>query len=328
MTAIIENKEFTFREDPGDPWVARFHHLDAYPEGDGNQMVRKEDLEGHNIGADTDENLPWKMYFGKRAPGFPMHSHRGFETITVVLQGYVDHHDSAGEHGRYAAGDVQWMTAGEGIRHSEIFPLVHKDAPNTTELFQIWLSLPSYNKLVPCDYKMLWREDIPEVKTESTRVRVITGSYNGAEGPKGTEASWGSDPKSNTRILLIETDGGEVAIDGVSETLNRNLYFYEGDRVTVDGVEIEGKRSLKLKGDADFSISSDGPSKLLLLEAEPIGEPIVNDGPMIMNTQEEILEGYRDYWDTHYGEWDWGVKDPMHAPSDRRLTSRGKNPKA
>lgn len=329
MTAILENRDFKFREDPGDPWVGRFHHLDLYPAGDGNQCVRVDDLEGHTPGKDISEDLPWKMYFGKRAPGFPMHSHRGFETVTIVLQGVVDHHDSADEHGRYMAGDVQWMTAGEGIRHSEMFPLVYDEAPNTTELFQLWLSLPSWNKLVPCDYKMNWREDIPILDVEGGQVRVITGTYRGTTGPTATEASWASDPRSKMRILLVELErGGRVEIDNISETLNRNLYFYEGDSVIVDGETLHGKRSLKLKGDADFVIeANEGPAKLLLLEAEPIGEPIINDGPMIMNTQEEILQGYRDYWDTHYGEWNWGIPDPMHDKKAGRLTSRGENPR-
>ncbi len=329
MSAILENRDFLFREDPGDPWVGRFHHLDEYPAGDGEQCVRKEDLEGHTPGKDLDENLPWKMYFGKRAPGFPMHSHRGFETVSIVLQGVIDHHDSADEHGRYAAGDVQWMTAGEGIRHAEMFPLVHDDQGNTLELFQLWLSLPSWNKLVQCDYKMLWREEIPIVEEDNARVKVITGNYRGTEGPTATESSWASDPRSKLRLLLIELDAnGKVSLEGISETLNRNLYFFEGDTVWVDGVKLEGKRSLKLKGDASFAIESkEGAAKLLLLEAEPIGEPIINDGPMIMNTQEEILQGYRDYWDTHYGEWNWGIPDPMHKKTDGRLTSRGENPK-
>ncbi len=328
MTAILENRDFRFREDPGDPWVARMHHVDAFPPGDGRQGVREEDLAGHTPGKDLDLDLPWRMYYGKRVPGFPVHGHRGFETITIVLDGVVDHHDSHGEHGRYGRGDVQWMTAGEGIRHSEMFPLVHDDKENRMELFQIWLSLPSWNKLVPCDYKMLWREEIPVVHGDNTAVQVIAGAWKGQTAPKPIEASWASDAKSRLRILLIDVDAeGTVDIEGVSETLNRNLYFFEGERVQVDGVDLEGKRSLKLKGDANFRIQGlGGPARLLLLEAEPLGEPIINDGPMIMNTMEEILQGYRDYWENNYGDWDWEDRDPVHPKETGRVSSRAENP--
>ena len=113
----------------------------------------------------------------------------------------------------------------------------------------------------------------------------------------------------------------------MSETLNRNLYFFEGEQVNVDGETLSGKRSLKLKGDADFVIQGAGTlARLLLLEAEPIGEPIINDGPMIMNTMDEVLQGYRDYWETHYGEWEWDTKDPVHEKETPRMSSRGKNP--
>lgn len=329
MSAIIENNEFTFRENPRDPWVGKFHHIDYYPEGDGIEQVKKEDMEGHTPGKDLDHDLDFRLYYGDRRPGFPVHSHRGFETVSIVLDGWVDHHDSHGDHGRYSAGDVQWMTAGNGIRHTEMFPLVNIDKSNRTELFQLWLSLPSWNKLVDCDYKMFWREDIPVVEKDGVKVKVITGNFNGEEGPKATESSWAYDERSHFRILLLDlAPNSEVAINGVSSTLNRNLYPYEGEYVFIDEDKVEGKRSLKLKGDADFVIrTEDSPSRLLLLEAEPLNEPIINDGPMIMNTMEEVLQGYRDYWENQYGGWSWDERDPLHEVGTGRVSSRGENPK-
>ena len=146
-----------------DPFLFCVHHQDAYPKGDG-QMGPAASLEGRAIGQDFDPKADWRMYHGHRVPGFPEHPHRGFETVTIVLEGLVDHFDSGGASGRYGHGDVQWMTAGSGLQHSEMFPLAHEDQPNPLELFQIWLNLPPESKMVPAHFGMLWSETIPTVE--------------------------------------------------------------------------------------------------------------------------------------------------------------------
>ncbi|MDW7678541.1 MAG: pirin family protein, partial [Bacillota bacterium] len=153
---ILRINEFKFREDVGDPYLARMHHVDYYPKGNGQQGVPAELLKDKSVGEDFDLTSDWKMYYGKEVPGFPVHPHRSFETVTIVLQGFVDHSDSSGLTGRYGAGDVQWMTAGSGMQHAEMFPLVHDDRENTLELFQVWLNLPARDKFVTPYYKMLW----------------------------------------------------------------------------------------------------------------------------------------------------------------------------
>lgn len=319
MNPIKKVTDFQFREDPGDPFIARMHHVDCYPPGDENQYIRSEDLEGITLGEDFNLEHPFKMYYGDRVPGFPVHSHRGFETVTVVLRGFVDHHDSNGEKGRYGAGDVQWMTAGKGIRHSEMFPLVHSDEPNTCELFQIWVNLPQKNKMVDSSYKMLWREAIPVVEGEGSKVAVLQGEYAGEKAPEPIVDSWAAHPEAKFRILRIDLEeGGEVVIDAVSDTLNRNLYLYEGG-MTIDGQVYASKKSFKLYGDREATlVGGPGGAKLILMEAVPIGEPMINDGPMVMTMEEEICQGYKDFQKNKFGNWPWNDRDPILPPGSDR----------
>lgn len=181
---IISINDFKFQEEVGDPFIIRMHHIDYYPKGNGNMAVSEEYLDGKQIGEDFDLSSDFKMYYGKDVPGFPVHPHRGFETVTVVMQGFVDHSDSFGATGRYGAGDVQWMTAGKGMQHAEMMPLVYDDKENTMELFQIWLNLPPESKFVEPSYKMLWAEDVPVVKDRdetgnTATITLVAGSYNG-----------------------------------------------------------------------------------------------------------------------------------------------------
>lgn len=155
-------KPLGFNWETSDPFLFCVHHVDAYPRGD-EQLGPAASLAGRNIGQDFTPKDGWRMYHGEHVPGFPAHPHRGFETITVVLDGFVDHSDSHGATGRYGNGDVQWMTAGRGLQHAEMFPLLHQDKPNNLELFQIWLNLPSTKKMVAPHYKMLWAEEMVKV---------------------------------------------------------------------------------------------------------------------------------------------------------------------
>ncbi len=323
---IIKINEFKFREDVGDPYLARMHHLDYYPSGNENMEVPKSKLKGRNLGSDFDLNNSWKMYHGKSVPGFPVHPHRGFETITVVLQGYVDHSDSNGATGRYSAGDVQWMTAGSGLQHAEMFPLVHDHKENTLELFQIWLNLPARDKFVKPYYKMLWAEDIPTVKEENDNgsiatINVIAGSYKSVQSLDPNPNSWASNRDNHVGIWTIHLEpGASFTIPNVSSTLNRNLYYYKGDNITIDNTDIKSNTSIKLAGDKDIKvINGTKDSYLLLLEGEPINEPVVNYGPFVMNTMEEINEAYTDYGVTQFGGWPWDRKDPINPKTIGRF---------
>src|SRR6185295_9824341 len=143
-----------------DPFLFCAYHDDAYPRGNG-KLGPAASLAGRAIGQDFSRKDGWSMYHGESVPGFPAHPHRGFETVTIVRKGLVDHSDSLGACARFGGGDVQWLTAGKGIVHAEMFPLLHTDRPNPLELFQIWLNLPADSKMVEPHFTMFWSQDIP-----------------------------------------------------------------------------------------------------------------------------------------------------------------------
>src|SRR6185369_9204812 len=145
-----------------DPFLFCVHHDDAYPAGN-ERLGPAASLVGRNIGQDFEGKDGWRMYHGDVVPGFPQHPHRGFETVTILRSGYVDHSDSLGATARFGPGDVQWLTAGEGIVHCEMFPLLETEGPNPCELFQIWLNLPAADKMVEPYFTMLWDHDIPRL---------------------------------------------------------------------------------------------------------------------------------------------------------------------
>lgn len=162
-----------------DPFLFCAHHDDEYPAGD-ESMAPAVPVDDRDLGMDFSGKDGWSMYHGDSVPGFPGHPHRGFETVTYVRNGLIDHSDSLGAAARFGRGDVQWVTAGSGIVHSEMFPLVHPDQPNPLELFQIWLNLPADDKMVDPYFTMLWDHDIPRAQVtddqgNNTEVTVIAG---------------------------------------------------------------------------------------------------------------------------------------------------------
>ena len=159
---ILETAPLGFQWPTLDPFLFCVHHDDAYPEGN-DAFGPKASLAGRDLGQDFAGKDGWRMYHGEVVPGFPQHPHRGFETVTVTRQGLVDHADSLGAAARYGEGDVQWLTAGRGIQHAEMFPLLREGEPNPMELFQIWLNLPAADKMVPAHFSMLWADTIPRL---------------------------------------------------------------------------------------------------------------------------------------------------------------------
>jgi len=323
-----------------DPFLFCVYHQDAYPKGNAT-LGPDASLSGRNLGQDFAGKDGWRMYHGHTVPGFPAHPHRGFETVTIMRSGYIDHADSLGAAARFGSGDVQWLTAGHGIVHSEMFPLLKSSAPNPLELFQIWLNLPKRSKMAQPYFTMLWSEDIPrEVITDSTgavtEVTYIAGTAAASRmesSPLPPPDSWASDAAADLAIWTIKMSAGArwTLPAATTREPRRTLYFFKGDTLVIAGqsvpvqsaIEVDARQPVEL-------VNGAAPSELLMLQGRPIGEPVAQHGPFVMNTEPELRQAYADYHQTHFGGWPWPDEAPVHGAergrfarhADGRLESR------
>jgi redox-sensitive bicupin YhaK (pirin superfamily) len=308
-----------------DPFLFCVHHDDAYPAGN-EKFGPAASLAGRDIGQDFAGKDGWRMYHGETVPGFPQHPHRGFETVTIVRRGLIDHSDSLGAAARFGRGDVQWLTAGKGIVHSEMFPLLDAKNPNPLELFQIWLNLPRASKMVNPYFSMLWDHTIPrhvarDAAGRTTEVTVIAGKLGDARVPPPPPDSWAARADSDVAIWSIEmAPHAEWTLPATHATTNRTLYFFRGGSVTIAERSLVKHAGVRVRGNAEVRVvAGDGGAELLLLQGRPIGEPVVSYGPFVMNTPKEIEQAFLDYRRTEFGGWPWPVDDPVHAGSEGRF---------
>ncbi len=272
-----------------DPFIFTVHHVDHYPAGN-DALGPVVSLLGRNIGSDFSYQDGWSMYHGDVVPGFPQHPHRGFETVTVVRRGYVDHSDSLGATARYGGGDVQWLTTGSGIMHSEMFPLLRPDGDNPLELFQIWLNLPPESKMVPAYFGMLWSEDIPTIEpAPGVSVDVMAGTIDGHTPPTPPPDSWASRETSHFGIWLIRLEAGaQWTLPRSPDSVNRMLHCFQGSDIAVGTVRVGASEGVRLRADVETTLINDGdPAEFLLLQGEPIGAPVFQLGPFVMKPDSE-----------------------------------------
>jgi hypothetical protein len=219
--------------------------------------------------------------------GFPDHPHRGFETVTYMLSGRMRHRDSAGHEGLLETGGVQWMTAGRGVIHSEIPEQEH----GTMEGFQLWINLPAQRKLAEPWYRDFPSEAIPEYVTpENVTVRVIAGSSNGVAGAVTRETT-------EPLYLDVHMPAGASFSAALPATHNAFIYVYRG-AVDVGGVQVSTQRMgiLSNTPEADgVTLAATEDARLILVAGKPLNEPIVQYGPFVMNTQEEIHQALDDF---------------------------------
>lgn len=315
-----------------DPFLFCVHHDDTYPRGNA-QFGPAASLAGRNLGSDFAGIDGWRMYHGQTVPGFPAHPHRGFETVTIVRRGLIDHADSLGAAARFGAGDVQWLTAGAGIVHAEMFPLLKPEAPNPLELFQIWVNLPAARKMSPAHFTMLWAEGISQQVFRddgggTTEVACIAGALPGAPAPSAPPPdSWASQADADFAIWTLRLSPGArwtlPAARGGDST-RRKLYFFVGDKVSIAGRPIDAHAGVELRGSvpAELVNHGAGPAEFLLLQARPIAEPVAQYGPFVMNTQAELRQAYADFQRTGFGGWPWPHSAPVHGGPEQGRFAR------
>ena len=217
--------------------------------------------------------------------GFPDHPHRGFETVTYMLDGHLLHQDHLGNRGELQSGGVQWMSAGRGIIHSEM----PQQDRGRMRGFQLWINLPAREKMKPAGYRDLQAGDIPEVKLPGGGlVRVIAGKFDAAQGPIAGQST---DPT----YLDVHLPAGAIFKHLVPDGYNVFLYPYEGS-IAIDGRTVDSQNAAVLSEDGEVQVTAGREgTRFILLAARPIGEPVVQYGPFVMNTRAEIEQAIRDY---------------------------------
>jgi hypothetical protein len=307
-----------------DPFLFCVHHDDHYPAGN-DDLGPAASLAGRNLGSDFAGKDGWRMYHGEVVPGFPQHPHRGFETVTVVRRGLLDHADSLGAAARYGHGDVQWLTAGRGILHAEMFPLLARDRDNPLELFQIWLNLPSARKMVEPRFLMLWSNTIPRLEARdeagaATEVVLHAGALGALTPPPPPPDSWASDARGDVAIWTLKmAPSARWTMPPAKPGSSRALYYFRGAEMIIAGRTIAAGQRVVV-GPGELALQNGAAeSELLLLQGQPINEPVARHGPFVMNTEAEIRQAYADYRRTQFGGWPWDRHDPVHGRDESRF---------
>ncbi|APV38277.1 quercetin 2,3-dioxygenase [Pseudomonas frederiksbergensis] len=228
--------------------------------------------------------------------GVGQHPHRGFETVTIVYKGELEHRDSTGSGGKIGPGDVQWMTAASGILHEEFHSEGFAKSGGTLEMVQLWVNLPAKDKMADAGYQTILDGDIPSIalKDQAGSLRLIAGEFDGHTGPARTFTP--------IDVWDLRLNGGKLLTLDLHEGRNTALVVLRGT-VQVNGVELvrEGQLALFERTGQQLSLEANNDAVVLLLSGEPIDEPIVGHGPFVMNTEQEIHQAFTDFQSGRFG---------------------------
>lgn len=228
--------------------------------------------------------------------GVGQHPHRGFETVTIVYKGEVEHRDSTGNGGVIGPGDVQWMTAASGILHEEFHSEAFARSGGTLEMVQLWVNLPAKDKMAEPGYQGILDREIPdlELKDGAGRLRLIAGEFDGQRGPARTFTP--------IDVWDVRLNAGKSATFDLHQGRNTAVVVLHG-AVEVNGQEVarEGQLALFDREGSSIRLEANNDAVLLILSGEPIDEPIVGHGPFVMNTEAEIQQAFIDFQSGKFG---------------------------
>jgi redox-sensitive bicupin YhaK (pirin superfamily) len=229
--------------------------------------------------------------------GVGQHPHRGFETVTIVYEGEVEHRDSTGSGGKIGPGDVQWMTAASGILHEEFHSEAFARSGGALEMVQLWVNLPAKDKMAEPGYQTILDSDIANIplKDQAGSLRLIAGEFEGRTGPARTFTP--------IDVWDMRLNGGKLLTLDLHEGRNTALVVLRGT-VQVNGQELvrEGQLALFERAGQQLSLEANNDAVVLLLSGEPIDEPIVGHGPFVMNSEEEIHQAFADFHSGRFGQ--------------------------
>ena len=304
--------------DTEDPFIFASHHEDDYPHGNRQQAPPLNEISGRNLGRDYTQRLGFRMYHGKVVPGFPMHAHWGYETVTLAEKGYVDHFDTEGIQGRFGFGDVQWVSASSKYEHCEMYPLVNQEDRNPNDITQIMVNLPLEMKNRPNSVNTVWSGDVPVVSGDGWDAKVVCGRFGGMEAESPSSASYAR-IANGVRILRIRMDpGARMDVDPAADGARRNLYFVSGDKAKVCGTEVDFYTRMKFSDLGGFTIENgDAESVFWLLEGRPIGQKMASYGPVYLGDLKDVRRALDEIRRNEFLEWPWDIIDkaqPLGTP--------------
>lgn len=318
---ILKKEPLRLHWDVEDPFFFASYHSDDYPHGNNQQAPPINEIAGRNLGRDYKKIYGFRMFHGKVVPGFPLHTHWGYETVTIPEKGFIDHFDNLGNQGRYGRGDVQWISAGNFYEHNEMYPLVSQTERNPNEILQIMINLPNKSKGSDPEIKTMWSEKIPIVNKENVSIKIIAGRFENIHALSPNDVSWAADSKNNVNILkIVMSPGSKITLPAISSTLNRNLYFVEGSTVKFDNNEFEYSYRFKLPGNEIIEFENgDKEGTYWLLEGEPIGEKNVSYGPVLLDSTKAVRSAMNTIREKELKEWPWDIVDKTQPLGSERF---------
>jgi len=293
-----------------DPFTFVSHHHDQYPHGNAQMAPPLELIRGRNLGRDYQERFGFRMYHGRVVPGFPMHAHWGYETLTIAEKGFVDHFDTEGNNGRYGNGDVQWTLASSRYEHCEMYPLIDQENENPVHITQIMINIPLKDKNQPNYVNNIWSEQIPVFTEGGNEITLYCGEYAGRSICSPNPGSYAT-LENGIRVMKIVMDAGSsFSLEPTQEGIIRNVYFVSGEDAVMDGTKVKPNLRFKMKPAVGLEIANgESQSEFWVLEGRPIGEKQAAFGPVILSDIDEVRASMDEIRIKEFQEWPWGVMD-------------------